>query len=119
MGASYYTRAENDIRGAFSQDPALLEAQYDLSGMLGEDRLAFLRNDLKEITKREQKQARPVFLLAYIAYNTGNERLAAGYLDLAEKRAGEGDRFYQLVREHWVLPKEEKEATTAPTDLNK
>src|SRR5437763_13238481 len=82
LGASYYTRSEIDLRQAFTQDPSLLEGQFDLRGMLGEDRLAFLVKDLKEIVNREKTKPGPVFLLAYIMYNTGNERLAAGYLDL-------------------------------------
>ena len=82
----------------------------------GEERLQFLVKDLKEIVRKEPTQARPLFLLAYIAYNTGNERMAAGYLDLAEKRAGAGDPFYSLVRKNWTLPA----AGEAPAiDLNK
>jgi hypothetical protein len=116
LGGSYYGRAETDLRRAFTQDPATLEGQYDLRTMIGDDRLQFLVNDLKDIANKNPTQARPLFLLAYIAYNTGNEKMAAGYLDLAEKRAGAGDTFYSLVRKHWTLP--EKTETPAP-DLNK
>src|SRR5262249_7098675 len=121
LGASYYTRAESDIRQAFTQDPSLMEGQYDITSMIGEDRLQFLVKDLKEIANKEKTQSRPVFLLAYIAYNTGNERMAAGYLDLAEKRAGMSDPFYKTVREHWSLPGV-NQSTLAPTtqpELNK
>src|SRR5439155_26961218 len=120
LAASYYTRAEVDLRGALTQDPSLLEAQYDLSNMVGEDRLQFLVKDLKETANKEKNQGRPVFLLAYIAYNTGNERMAAGYLDLAEKRAA-GDSFYKLVRSHWVgsEPKTEAVVPTTQPQLNK
>jgi hypothetical protein len=58
-------------------------------------------------------------------YNTGDERLASGYLDLAEKRAGGNDTFYRVVRAHWSLPDVEgatpapPAATTAPSELNK
>ncbi|MEZ0266245.1 MAG: hypothetical protein ACAI43_16060, partial [Phycisphaerae bacterium] len=48
----------------------------------------------------------PAFLLAYVAYNTGHERQALGYLDLAEKRADGKDLFFKMVREHWALPEE-------------
>jgi len=116
LGGSYYGRAEADLRRAFTQDPATLEGQYDLRTMIGDDRLQFLVNDLKDIATKNPTQARPLFLLSYIAYNTGNEKMAAGYLDLAEKRAGAGDTFYAVVRKHWVLP--EKSQTPAP-DLNK
>ena len=116
LGGSYYGRSEADIRRAFTQDPATLEGQYDLRTMIGDDRLQFLVGDLKDIAKKNPTQPRAPFLLAYIAYNTGNERMAAGYLDLAEKRAGAGDTFYTLVRKHWTLP--DKSDTPAP-DLNK
>jgi tetratricopeptide (TPR) repeat protein len=115
LGASYYTRAENDLRQAFSQDQSLLEGQYDLSSMIGADRLQFLVKDLKEIANKEKTLSRPVFLLAYIAYNTGNERMAAGYLDLADKRAGGNDSFYKMVRSHWDLPQDQPRDSEAPT----
>jgi cytochrome c-type biogenesis protein CcmH/NrfG len=91
--------------------------QYDLKTLLSDDRLAFLVTDLKGIAKRETKESRPLFLLAYIAYNTGNERRAAAYLDLAEKRADGKDPFFALIRKHWALPAEQ--APAAPDVLNK
>jgi tetratricopeptide (TPR) repeat protein len=115
LGGSYYGRAENDLRRAFTQDPATLEGTYDLRAMIGDERLDFLVKDLKEIANKNPTQARPMFLLAYIQYNIGNGRFAAGYLDIAEKRAGGNDTFYSLVRKHWVLPKGEAPAP----DLNK
>lgn len=117
LGATYYARAEADIRAAFTADPALLGGQYDLRAMIGDDRLSVIVKELKEIANRDKKVARPVFLLAYIAYNTGSERMASGYLDLAEKRAGGGDTFYAMVREHWVFP--DDGAPANPEDLNK
>jgi hypothetical protein len=104
LGQSYYTRADNHLRQAFAKNEELLMGQYDLKTFLGDERLTFLVQDLKEIAKRDQKESRPLFLLAYIAYNTGNERRAAAYLDLAEKRAGGKDPFYALIRKHWALP---------------
>lgn len=112
LGASYYARAEAHLRQAFLSDPALLMGQYDLREFLGQERLQFLVRDLKEIANTEKKQARPVFLLAYLAYNTDNERQAAGYLELAEQRAGSTDPLYPLLRQYWNLP-------TAPADANK
>ncbi|HMB94578.1 MAG TPA: hypothetical protein VKK61_00925 [Tepidisphaeraceae bacterium] len=106
LGQSYYTRAESHFRQAFGKDQALLMGQYDLKALLGDERLTFVTKDLKEIANREQKESRPLFLLAYIAYNTGNERRAAAYLNLAEKRAGGNDPFFQLIRKYWALPTE-------------
>jgi tetratricopeptide (TPR) repeat protein len=111
LARTYYTRAETHLRQAFMSDQALLMGQYDLRSMIGNERLEILVKDLKEITNREQKEARPAFLLAYIAYNTGNERMAAAYLDLAEKRAG-NDALYPLIRKHWSLPKGATEEMT-------
>ena len=79
--------------------------QYDLTAMLGEDRLGKLVDELKDIANKNNTKPEAVFLLAYVAYNTGHERQALGYLDLAEKRAGEQQAgFYKMLREHWALP---------------
>ena len=104
LGAAYYARAEAHLRDVFQKNPELLAGQYDLTNMLGEQRMQVLVKDLKEIANREQKEARPVFLLAYIAYNTGSEQNAEAYLDLADKRSGGKDPFFQLLRDNWALP---------------
>jgi tetratricopeptide (TPR) repeat protein len=115
LGASYYNRAEGHLKQAFEMDKALLMAQYDLRGFLGEDRVQSVIKDLKEVASSDQKSATPVFLLAYIFYNTGNERRAAGFLDLAEKRSEGKDRaIYKLLREHWTLPASDEGAPTPP-----
>jgi tetratricopeptide (TPR) repeat protein len=121
LGAAYYARAEAHLRDVFQKNPELLSGQYDLTNMLGEQRMQVLVKDLKEIANREQKEARPVFLLAYIAYNTGHEQNAEAYLDLADKRSGGKDPFFQLLRDNWALPAATEGApTTAPApDLNK
>ncbi len=120
LGAAYYSRAEAHLKQAFRADEALLMAQYDLRAFLGEDRLKAVIKDLMEIAGTDQKSPTPVFLLAYISYNTGNESKAAGYLDMAEKRAGGKDPVYGLLREHWALPAS-KDATPdrKPEELNK
>jgi len=104
LGASYYARAETHMRQAFTGAPALLMAKYDLRQFLGDERLTFLVKDLKEIANNEKAAARPLILLAYIAFNDGNDRMAAGYLDLAEKRLGKKDPFFDSVRKYWELP---------------
>lgn len=120
LGASFYARAEAHLREAFGSAPALMMAKYDLRAFLGEDRLAFLVKDLKEIANNEKASPRPLLLLAYLAYNEGNDRLAAGYLELAEKRsAGDdprsADPIYRKIRDHWQLPPVGAEES----DLNK
>jgi tetratricopeptide (TPR) repeat protein len=104
LGASYYQLAEKHLRQAFTSDQALLSAQLDLRSFLGEDKLQFLIKDLKAIAQNSPTESRPVFLLAYIAYNTNNPRGAAAYLDLAQKREGTPDPFFALLRAHWDLP---------------
>ncbi len=111
LGAEYYARAEAHLRDVFNKNPALLNGQYDLASMIGEQRLQLLVRDLKEIANRDQKDARAVFLLGYIAYNTGHEQNAEGYIDLADKRSGGTDPFYKLLRDNWALP---GGATTQP-----
>jgi len=106
LGAGFFMRADGHLRQALTADKALLLGQYDLTGMLGEDRLGKIVTDLKEIANKEPNKPNAVFLLAYIAYNTGHEREAMGYLDLAEKRAGDQTAFYKMVRDHWALPEE-------------
>ena len=117
LGASYFARAEQHLREAFAADEALLMGQYDLRAFFGEDRLKVIANDLKEIANKEQTQVTPVFLLAYVAYNSENEPMAAGYLDLAEKRSGGKDALIKKIREHWTLPAaEEVEAAPASAE---
>jgi len=117
LGAGFYARAEQHLREAFEKDPALLVGQYDLNAMLGEERVSFLVNDLKDIATAEPTQVRPAFLLAYLSYNTANERRAAAYLDLAEKRAGGRDPVLALLRQYWALPTDAP--TTAPAETTK
>jgi hypothetical protein len=119
LGAAYYKRAEDHLKQAFTADQALLMAQYDLRSFLGEDRLQSIIKDLKEVASTDDKSPTPVFLLAYVAYNTGNERRAAAYLDLAEKRSGGKDPIYKLLREHWSLPPAATNPAAAPADENK
>lgn len=104
LGASFYRRADTSLREAFLLDQSMLMAQYDLRQLIGDDRLQFVVRELKELANKEPQNASPLFLLAFIAYNTGNEVNAAGFLDQADKRSGGKDSVIRLVREHWSLP---------------
>ncbi len=78
--------------------------QYDLRAMIGADRLGVLVNELKQLANEQPSDPTPVFLLAYISYNTGFTANAEGYLDLADQRAGAGrDPFYGNLKAHWSL----------------
>jgi tetratricopeptide (TPR) repeat protein len=113
LGAAYYNRAEAHLKQAFTSDQALLMGQYDLRSFLGEDRLQSIIKDLKEIANGDPKATTPLFLLAYISYNTGNESRAAGWLDLAEKRSEGKDPTIKMMREHWSL----SNPTSSPTEV--
>ena len=103
LGASYYGKAESDLTRAILTEPAVLAAQYDLKGFLGQDRLKFVQKDLADIGTTEQT-ARPYLLLAYIDHNTGADdaTVTAKDLDLAESR-GANKRLVDLMREAWNL----------------
>ncbi len=103
LGAGYYRNADLHLRGAMVSDPALMMAQVNLKSLLPKDRLESLVKDLKEIARKQEKDATSPFLLAFMAYNTGNASQAGVYLDLAEKRSGGRDPFYKLIRMHWGL----------------
>jgi hypothetical protein len=104
MGASYYSRAEGDLRKAFTDGPALTQGQYDLVSFLGAERLQFVIKDLKQIANENPQQATPTFLLAYIARSMGNDRLASDYLHETEKRLGGADELITNLRKDWRLP---------------
>ena len=114
LAASYYRRAEGSLRDAVSRTPELVVAQFDLKALIGDERLQVLVRDLKEIADTDKQSARPMILLAYIAYNTGNEENAGQYLAAAEQRAGADDPLISAWRKNWTLPQQ-----GAAPDLNK
>ncbi|HTW95026.1 MAG TPA: hypothetical protein VMD30_09550 [Tepidisphaeraceae bacterium] len=103
LGAGYYARAESDLRYAFSHDPSLLMATYDINTLIGPQRLQQLIADLKQNALQGDSET-PVFLLAYLSYNTGDASKALQYLDLAQRRAGGQDDLIRQLRDHWALP---------------
>jgi hypothetical protein len=102
LGASYYAQADTHLRESLSSDPTLLMGRFDLMKMLGKDRVNYIVADLKGLASNDQHSPRPVFLLAYIYYNLGDDAVANGYLGLAEKRSG-GDPIYKMLRDRWQL----------------
>jgi tetratricopeptide (TPR) repeat protein len=113
LAASYYRRAETDLRDALAKAPELAEAQFDLKSLVGPDRLQVIVKDLKDLADTDKTQARPLLLLAYIAYHTGNADQAATYLDAAQKRVQGEDSLIKAWRGSWTLPK------SGASDLNK
>ena len=115
LGTTSYGLAEQHLRRAFLSDQALMMARYDLSALIGNERLQYLIKDLKDIAQANPSESRPVFLLAYICYNTNKDRAAANYLNLAAKREGKADPLFKLLQERWDLP----DVTGDESELNK
>jgi hypothetical protein len=104
LAAGYYATAEQTIRRAASTDAAVLMAQLDLNSMLSSQRLDYIKKDLKDLADKNPRESRPWFLLAYIAYNTGDEQTAANDLAEAKKRSGVLDVTIPLMQRYWQLP---------------
>jgi len=121
LGASYYRRAEMSLRDAISREPELVVGQFDLRSLIGEERLQVLVKDLKDLSAGDTKSARAPLLLAYIAYNTGNEAQAGEYLAAAEQRAGPNDPLLKAWRRFWKVgaAPEATQPAPPPADVNK
>lgn len=105
LGAGYYTSADSHIRLAVVADPAVLVGRYDLDSFLGIDRVRTIRQELQAAATTNPRQTVPLFLLAYIAYNTGQPAQAADDLQQLESRAtGHHDPVVQTMRQIWDLP---------------
>jgi hypothetical protein len=102
LGGAYYRRAEQSLRSAFTADKKLLNNQYDLRAFLGDDRLQTIQKDLGDIVLNKPEDTGSALLLAYVYYNTGNERRAAALLDLADKRANGRDPVISAVKSSWT-----------------
>jgi len=119
LGAGFYRQASNDLHQVFLTDRATLMGQYDLKAWMPADRLQFIEKDLKNLAERDSKDEMPVFLLAYISYNTGDAEQAAKYLQQAQERAGQRDPLLELLQSHWKLSESKPAPATPPADLNK
>ncbi|MDP9174280.1 MAG: tetratricopeptide repeat protein [Planctomycetota bacterium] len=115
LGGSFYRQAESDLRSAFRGDQAVLMGQFDLQKHLGDTRLAYIVSDLKQIASEDPTNATPVFLLAYVAYNTHHEAEANSWLDVANKRTDGKDDVIPLLKRYWTFTA----PATRPDNLNK
>ena len=117
LGAGYYHQASVDLHQVFESEPALLMGQYNLKDWMDAQRIQFVEKELNDLAAGDAKQEMPVFLLAYLAYNTGDPVAARGYLQEARKRAGDSDPLLSQVEGRWTAGN-----TTGqfrPGDLNK
>ncbi len=104
LGASYYGRANADLRRSIESEPAVLVGRYDLKGFLGQDRLQFITKDLQDISQSEKDSAQAPLLLAFLAHNAGDDQKAATYLDMVQQRTGgKPDSVVEAMRENWGI----------------
>jgi tetratricopeptide (TPR) repeat protein len=106
LGGGFYAQASDDIHEAYAYAPALTLGQYDLNSMMQPQRVQHITQELKDLAAKNPKDEMPVFLLAYIAYNTGDEAQAAQYLSQAEERAHGQDALLKVLRQRWYLPEQ-------------
>jgi tetratricopeptide (TPR) repeat protein len=104
LGAGFYHRASMDLHTVFETDPSLLMGQYDLKSWMSDQRLQFVTKELSGLATSDPKSEDPVFLLAYIAYNTGDTAKAADYLKQAKARSGGRDFLLDQLEAKWKLP---------------
>lgn len=103
LGAGFYHRASTDLHTVFEIDPALLMGQYDLKSWFSPKRLQFITKELSDLAASDPKSEDPAFLLAYIAYNTGDTAKAADYLKQARTRSGGRDFLLDQLEARWKL----------------
>jgi len=103
LGGGFFERADVDLHRAIFAEPSLSLAQYNLKTVYGEQRLQKLIDDLKQLGTMDKANPRPLFLLAYIAYNVGNDPKAADYLNAADQRAGGKDAVINVLKKTWKL----------------
>lgn len=102
MGAGYYAQADRDLHIVFRVAPELLWGQVDLKSMLSPQRLDYVRKDLTGLTQSDPKSERPWFLLAFIAYNTGDANDAQRDLNEAGSRAPKMDATIPMLKARWA-----------------
>lgn len=105
LGGGYYRSAEIHLRDAFEADRALLLAKFDLRTMLTDARLNALQADLAAIARKNDKDAGPLLLLAFIYYNTGFPERSERALEMVQERVGGTDDGAKLLKEAWFPSK--------------
>ncbi|HSZ54547.1 MAG TPA: hypothetical protein VK797_02725 [Tepidisphaeraceae bacterium] len=119
LGAGAYRQASNDLRLLFVSDPATLMAQYDLAAWFPPERLKSIKQELSDLSSKDTKDEMSEFLLAYLAYNTGDSQAAARHLEESRKRSGGKDPALDLMQTDWKLSAGEKTDKPAAEFNNK
>ena len=108
LGGAYYRRAEATIRQLSPADRKVLAGRYDLRAFIGDDRLQLVQKDLSDLIEKNPNDTGSAILLAYVYYNTGNDRRAIALLDLADKRASGKDALIAFLKQAWTPSTETK-----------
>jgi len=114
LGAGAYRNASETLHQVFLSAEPTLMAQYDLAGWMPADRLNAIKTQLADLSNKEKDDETPEFLLAYIAYNTGDKATAKQHLDEARKRSDGKDKLLDRLETDWNLS-----AKPAASELNK
>lgn len=101
LGAGYYRRSAASFQRAFAQSPELLMARLNLAELIGEKRLAEVKDTLGQRVTAEPQDPDPAFLAGFVAYHSGDLLEAGRLLTLAQERSG--DPFYSEIARHWGL----------------
>jgi tetratricopeptide (TPR) repeat protein len=108
LGFGRYRIAEAKLRTAYTAEPSLMLAQFDLRSLFGEQRLALQITELKEISKVEPNDPGPLLLLGFLYYNTGNEAFAKDHLRRALEITGGDDQQVKALLNTWEKTEQSK-----------
>lgn len=100
LGAGLIRSAALNLRSLFAQHPELIGTRYSPKLLPTSERLEWARDELDGMINRTEKQE-PALLLAYLGYQTGNEKLTHYGLSLAYAR-NPRDPIMPLLRKIWI-----------------
>lgn len=112
LGAGYYRRSAASFQRAFAQSPELLMARLNLAELIGEKRLAEVKDTLGQRVTAEPQDPDPAFLAGFIAYHSGDLQEAGRLLTLAQERSG--DPFYSEIARHWGITFQNQSPASQP-----
>jgi tetratricopeptide (TPR) repeat protein len=103
IGAGLYLTAGRTLRSLLSAHPELIAARYDQPLLPDEDRLQRVREQLQAMLKRQPDDVQAPLLLAYLAYQRGDQAAVREHLQLLEARQPD-DSIVPLLRRIWLDP---------------
>jgi len=103
IGAGLYLTAGQTLRSLLSAHPELIAARYGQPLLPEEDRLERVRVQLQAMLKRQPDDLQAPLLLAYLAYQRGDQAAVREHLQLLEARKPD-DSIVPLLRRIWLDP---------------